>query len=73
MASPAATPPAEPPTPEPNPENLISLIDTFVLYGSYFLLGLGAILVITLAVFFYYLNRRSRELRDGSQPPEQPR
>ncbi len=69
--TPAASPPVETPTPVPSPDNLVRLIDTFVLYGAYFLLGLGAIIVIVLAVFFYFLNRRARELREREQPPEQ--
>ncbi len=63
--SPAVAPPPTTPTPIPNPENLVRLIDTFVFYGAYFLLGLGVIIVIVLAVFFYLLNRRARKLREG--------
>lgn len=55
-------------TPGPS-DNLVNLIDTFVLYSAYFLLGLGFILFLVLIVFLYYLYRRSQELGQGQEPP----
>ncbi len=50
----AAAPPAQ------NADALVELIDAFVLYSAYFLLGCGIIVFIALAVGFYYLQRRGR-------------
>ncbi len=41
---------------------LVDLIDTFVLYSAYFLLGCGVIIFAALAIGFYYLHRRARTL-----------
>lgn len=46
--------------PTQDADTLVELIDTFVLYSAYFLLGCGIIVFIALAVGFYYLNRRAR-------------
>ncbi len=64
IASPTITP-SEPISATVTPgssDNLVNLIDTFVLYSAYFLLGLGFILFLTLSAFLYYLYRRSQEL-----------
>ena len=50
----AGAPPAQ------NADALVELIDTFVLYSAYFLLGCGIIVFIALAVGFYYLQRRGQ-------------
>jgi hypothetical protein len=50
-ASPAATADA-----------LVKLIDTFVLYTAYFLLGCGLIAFVLLAVGLFYLQRRAQRL-----------
>ena len=66
--------PTEPPTaqtpsstmtntvPAGNPDNLIRLIDTMVLYGAYFLLGLGLIIFVVVLVLFYQLYQRAKHL-----------
>lgn len=51
-----AVPPAQ------DADALVDLIDTFVLYSAYFLLGCGVIIFVGLAVGFYYLHRRARTL-----------
>jgi hypothetical protein len=84
VAPPGLTPPAsaspapdssEPVTgtvPAVENDNLVKLIDAFVLYSFYFLLGLGLIIFLTVAIFFYYLHRRSQALRQQQEPPENP-
>lgn len=49
--------------PAQNADTLVDLIDTFVLYSAYFLLGCGVIVFVALAVGFFYLNRRARTLQ----------
>lgn len=48
--------------PAQDADALVDLIDTFVLYSAYFLLGCGVIIFAALAVGFYYLHRRARTL-----------
>ncbi|MCO6451708.1 MAG: hypothetical protein J5I90_13065, partial [Caldilineales bacterium] len=48
--------------PETNPEALVSLIDTFVLYSAYFLLGCGVIIFGAIVAGVVYINRRSRDI-----------
>ncbi len=56
VASPAAT-----------TDPLVRLIDTFVLYTAYFLLGCGLIAFVLLAVGLFYLHRRAQRLSGPDQ------
>lgn len=48
------------PPPTQDADALVELIDAFVLYSAYFLLGCGVIVFVALAIGFFYLNRRTR-------------
>ena len=48
--------------PETNPEALVSLIDTFVLYSAWFLLGCGVIAFGALVAGVIFINRRARTM-----------
>lgn len=48
------------PLPAQDADALVELIDAFILYSAYFLLGCGVIVFIALAVGFFFLNRRTR-------------
>ncbi len=50
--------------PASNSDALVELIDAFILYSAYFLLGCGVIVFIALAVGFYLLHRRARSIDD---------
>jgi len=59
-------------TTQPNADALVRLIDTFVLYSAYFLLGCGFLVFVAAAIGFYFLNRRARQLagrEDETKPP----
>jgi hypothetical protein len=47
-------------------QNLVKLIDTFVRYSLYFLLGLGIIFFIGLIVFLVALYRRSQDFNSDA-------
>ncbi len=70
--TPASSEPVTDTVPAIENDNLVKLIDAFVLYSFYFLLGLGLIIFLTLMIFFYYLYRRSQALRQQQEPPENP-
>ncbi len=50
-------------------DRLVKLIDTFVLYTAYFLLGCGLIAFVSLAVGFFYLHRRAQRLTGSDRTP----
>ena len=57
-------PDAQPP--ETNPEALVSLIDTFVLYSAWFLLGCGVIAFGALVAGVIFNNRRARTMVENA-------
>jgi len=65
----AITVTAEAASPAAITDPLVRLIDTFVLYTAYFLLGCGLIAFVLLAVGFFYLHRRAQRLTGPDQTP----